>query len=644
MLQSIRDRTQGWLTWFIVILICTSFALWGIHSYLQSGDTTQIIAEVNGYEITKRQHQATYERLRQQLQAQQGSDFIFSPAIENSLKQQALTQLIKAKALSDAAFNSGYRVSQQQLSAMVAQIPAFQNEGQFSVEKFHEILARTGYTENAFFQALQADILIGQVQSGFIATAFGLPNEVAQVRALLNQKRDISYLTIPVTKFKTQSTVTQQQLEEYYHNHQAEFMVPEQVSINYIELGLDKLAEAQAISESQVKQYYQENIKQFAKPVRYHLAHIFIELPANKASDEQITKIQTKLAKITNELKSNLNFSELTKTYSDDVITARKGGDLGWVHLTDLDPEVSKATAKLTNQNSISQPIRVKNGYEIIKLIAIEPVVTASYQEVKDSIKKRLAQQKAHELYTNLSDKLANLTFSSPDSLAPAAKELALPIHQTGLFSRAGGKEPLTTNPKIIAAAFARDSLEGNNSDLIEIAPGHIIVLRINEHKPATTKPFNEVKATIEAKLQELHMRSAAKQLGETIVKEIAAGKSAENIGKNYNLAWRDIANLTRHSETVEPALIKASFSMTPPSNAAKPTVQGFELASGDYVVIALQKVTNAELQKLSAQEKEAFANEMALSYADVAYQLYVDYIMKQAKIKLHTDKLTQEA
>ena len=39
MLQEIRERAQGWIAWFIVILISVPFALWGISSYFDGGST-----------------------------------------------------------------------------------------------------------------------------------------------------------------------------------------------------------------------------------------------------------------------------------------------------------------------------------------------------------------------------------------------------------------------------------------------------------------------------------------------------------------------------------------------------------------------------------------------------------------------------
>jgi peptidyl-prolyl cis-trans isomerase D len=52
MLQSIRDRTHGWIAGIIISLVILSFALWGIHSYLEGGGGSDTVAKVNSVEIS----------------------------------------------------------------------------------------------------------------------------------------------------------------------------------------------------------------------------------------------------------------------------------------------------------------------------------------------------------------------------------------------------------------------------------------------------------------------------------------------------------------------------------------------------------------------------------------------------------------
>ena len=48
MLQTIREKTQGWIAGTIISIIILSFALWGIHSYFTSGGASANVATVNG--------------------------------------------------------------------------------------------------------------------------------------------------------------------------------------------------------------------------------------------------------------------------------------------------------------------------------------------------------------------------------------------------------------------------------------------------------------------------------------------------------------------------------------------------------------------------------------------------------------------
>jgi peptidyl-prolyl cis-trans isomerase D len=58
----------------------------------------------------------------------------------------------------------------------------------------------------------------------------------------------------------------------------------------------------------------------------------------------------------------------------------------------------------------------------------------------------------------------------------------------------------LLGNQKVLAAIFSDDSLKNKrNTEVVEVAPNTLLAARVNEHRPASTKPFEAVKADIEA-------------------------------------------------------------------------------------------------------------------------------------------------
>lgn len=267
MLQNIRDRSQGWITSVIIGIIAFTFVLWGVNSYVGSGNT-DTMANVNGETITRGQVQLAYERLRQQQQVQLGADFAINHDVEKQLKQQALNQLVTTDVLTQSALKQGLRFTDQQLSVVLRTIPAFQVNGQFSPKRFHEVLNSMLYNERSFLMDMRSGMLINQMRFGMLNSAFALKSEVDAVIKLVNQRRDIRYVVLPYKEFIPKVTVSEQAIQDYYRKHQNEFKTPEQVSVEYLELAVSDLKAQQKVDTAQVLQYYKDNIDNFTSPAK----------------------------------------------------------------------------------------------------------------------------------------------------------------------------------------------------------------------------------------------------------------------------------------------------------------------------------------------------------------------------------------
>ncbi len=95
---------------------------------------------------------------------------------------------------------------------------------------------------------------------------------------------------------------------------------------------------------------------------QYHLAEIFI--PVTDPSDE--TPAQNFANTVIGQLRSGAPFPIVAAQFSQ-AATALAGGDLGFVQLSQLDPQVA-ATVQQMPVGAISNPIRVPGGYEIVQL------------------------------------------------------------------------------------------------------------------------------------------------------------------------------------------------------------------------------------------------------------------------------------
>lgn len=641
MLQNIREHAQGFIAWTIVILVCVTFSLWGIHAYLgmsKSGSSkSDVIAKVNRDKIEQSQLNVLYERMRQQEQMQLGADYTNNSIIELRLKKQALNQLIMSTILSQAAISGGYRISDKQIDASILKMPAFQVNGVFSKDRFQEILSSTLYTEDAFLADLYRALLISQVQSGFVESGFVLPTDLEQAIRLVNQRRSISYLLIPLSKLLPKASASEQEAMEFYRHNQDKFSVPEQIKVAYLELSVPEISAKLQFDEPTLHQFYKDNLNVFTKPESWHVAHILIKVPQD-ASRIQVEAARQKIINLHNELNSGRSFSALAEQYSDDVLSAPQGGKLAWMNRENLDPQFEHAMSTL-KVGEVSEPVRTKYGFHLIKLLGIKQADVQPFNKVRRQVEAALAQQKAEQILATESDKLSSLTYANPNTLSIAAQALNIPIKTTEFFTREGAHEGMGSNPKFVAAAFGSDVLRGNNSDVISINPQKLVVLRIQERTLATTKPFQEVKDKI---LLQLRMKDAQKKtidLGQTILKEVKSGESLSNLARSRGVLLENRQDVGRFASSVNPLILSAAFRLPKPVDGAV-SAKGMSLPSGGFIVLVVTDVRDGKLNKQSAIEKRIFQQQLEGKNGQVDYQLYVHDLLNRAKVSILDENL----
>lgn len=257
MLQTIHDRTQGWITSIIIGLLIIVFTLWGLHGYLEFSNNkkgSKIIARIAGQSLSQNDFDKAYQRLYQQASGRlEIGGLVNHQKLIEQLKQQVLQQWEETQVLAQTALQANYRISQTLIDSVLLNVPAFQSAGHFSVQNFYAALKAMDYTKSKFLKELKEMLLINQVQQGIIQSAFVLPNEINQTVKLLNQKRDYAYLIIPYTKFLAPSSISASQAFAYYQQHKQDFLQPEQVSIDYIKLSSSKGASERTFVEAKDK-------------------------------------------------------------------------------------------------------------------------------------------------------------------------------------------------------------------------------------------------------------------------------------------------------------------------------------------------------------------------------------------------------
>ncbi len=256
----------------------------------------------------------------------------------------------------------------------------------------------------------------------------------------------------------------------------------------------------------------------------------------------------------------------------------------------------------------------------------------ANYDKVADQVRSAYLTEQTNKQFAQKRDDLSNLIYEHPDSLKPAAEALKLPLKTSAFFDRSGGKQGVTKDRAVIAAAFSDAVLkQGENSDVITLADGSVVVLRLQLHKPAKERPLAEVQQQIVKQLTEQKATVLAHETAEKLVGAIQSGKSLQQVSQKYNVNWKSQGFVTYDDKKVNQQLLQQIFLLPQPAQK-KLSAASVALTDGTYAVVVLQRVEKAKLS-LTLDQKKLYVKRIAQAKGQSLVQLYKQTLLKQAKI-----------
>ena len=627
MLQKLNERIQGVVAWVVIVLIASTFTLFGVDYYMQSHHSSDAEVVVNDEPISKQAFEINFRRSRQQKDPSQ----LTTAASENALKKKVLDDMVVNLVTVQAAKSGGFAVSAEQANSAIVSIPQFQQDGHFSAERYQQALGGAMFTPESFQNEVRQGMLLNQQRFAFIGSAYALPSEIQRFVKLYMQTRDYDYLQISTGLFLDKNQITDEQINSYYKKNKQEFIAPEKVSIDFVRLSMQQVREAMKVSDEDIQHYYDENQSNFLTPAQWKVSHILFALPAEADADVQ-KEIKQNAEEAYQALVNNpTQFSQWVKTMSSDKLSTANDGVLPWISAGQT--EFDKALSTLTHPGQISAPLKTKHGYEVFKLIAYKPAKLKLLAEVKPQITEQLKLELAQAKYAQILEQLTDLSYQTPDSLAPVASDLKLPVEQTGFFSREGGNTEITKNKQIINTAFSHDIMDlGNNSEPVQLDNDSVIVLRVKKHMPAETKALADVKDSIVDKLSLQQAEIKAKELGTSMLSLKDKDSEAQKaIIDSKQLVWHEITEASRDSDKTDAMINDLAFSLSRPDSR-----DGRKLMNGDFVIVRLKKINDGNYENLDKEQQASLTQQIETSYGLMDYDLYVNNLVSKAKIDKH--------
>ena len=623
MLHFIRERAQGWVAWFIVGLITIPFALWGVNSYI-TGDSDVVVATVNGDPIKQVEFQRAQQQFRDNMRQRMGDSFDPSLFDNADTKQAVLDGLIQQRLLFAANKTLGQRVSDSDISHAVQQTEAFQVDGQFSIERYKQLLSRAGFSPSTYETQLRMDLLGRELTNNIQGTATVTDYDVNHLLRIEKQKRELAYGIVESAALASAIEVNNVEAMAFYETHQARYTTPERVSVDYVELSVAGLADQVMVDDAALTQFYTDNQSQFMSPEQRRVSHILIE-----GDVETALKI---LAAAEHRVTQGEAFDVVAKALSQDTGSAADGGDLGFMQAGVMgDAAFDDALFSLANVGDVSQIVQTEYGHHLIKLTDIQAPEGKALEDVKADVEASYRRQQAEQLFFEQAELLAELSYENPDSLELASEELALTIKSSGLFTREGGTG-IAGHTKLVAMAFNDDVLvEDLNSAVIELSDTHLAVIHKKVHELTSQLAFDAVADEIKRQLKLEHAEKKAAEVGQALLTKLQSGAAASPLFSTGQ--WHEMSVVERSQASVDREILDQAYAMQKPTDKA--VFHGFSLDNGDYAIVELKSVIEVDTDAVSEQDRAGLSAYLARNQGDSELKAFLASLKADADIEI---------
>ncbi len=189
-----------------------------------------------------------------------------------------------------------------------------------------------------------------------------------------------------------------------------------------------KGGDAVKVSDVEIKTVYNKNQKQFQLPERIHASHILVkavvpelkkelreknpkitDTELNQSVEARQQEMKAKAEDLFKQVKADpAKFEELAKKHSEDTVSARAGGDLGFMVENNTDAQFWAALEKTAPGKLYPNVVPTVFGYHIVRVLEKNPAHQESYAEAKEFIREHLSQNKKQEFLKQWAEQKRN--------------------------------------------------------------------------------------------------------------------------------------------------------------------------------------------------------------------------------------------
>ncbi len=632
MLDRMRQH-RNWLKWSLGIVVATFIFLY-VPSFMRpigiGATPTDVLATVNGREVSVSSYQRSYEAQMQSLRAAYGDKFDEKMLRQMGIAQNIIQRLVDEEAVLAEADRLGITVSDAELHERIIRMPGFQENGQFvGFTRYQQILQyqRPPLRPSEFETQYRGELVAEKLQAAVTGWVRVSDADVDQEYQKRNDKVKLELAIFTANQFRAGIQPTDAELQAQFSAHADSYRIPEKRRVRYLAIDADALRSKVTVTPEEVEARYKENIQTYSTPDQIRASHILFK---TEGKDEAAVR---KLAEsVLAKAKAGADFAALAKQYSDDDSNKNNGGDLDYFGKGSMVKEFDDV-AWAMKPGQISDLVKTQFGLHIIKLVDKKAATTRTLAEVKPQLEDQLRMEKAQVEAQKTADAIAGEIKAAAD-LDRVARARGFQIGDSGLFAR---DEPLTGlgfAPAVAAEAFTmqQDKVSGE----LRTNQGFAFITLV-EIKPPASPKLDDVKDkvkddVIRLKAVEVARAKAAAMAQAAKTNFAAAAKSAGVEVKTTDFVSRGTA---LPEVGVSPVVDSAVFALKTGDTTAP-------ISTDNAVVVAHLKERQNGNPATAASEKDALRAQLLDQKRGEFFSAYMNKAKGALKIGYNENAIKQ--
>ena len=453
MLDRMRRR-KNWLKWSLAF-VCLAFVAFYIPDFLHQHDVgvaapNDIVADVEGREITVADFHRIYYQQLEIYRGAYGGSISEQTLRQLGLDRQVLQQLVDEQAALEEADRLGLAVTDAEIRGRIIALPAFQENGAFvGEERYKQILRvqRPPMTHAQFEESFRQGLLLEKLQRALTEWMTVTDGEVEEEFRQRNEQVRLELVTFLADAFRPEVTVTDADVHSHFEANTSAYRIPDKRQIRFLAVDLQALREQVVVSPQDIERAYNDSIDQYSIPEQVRASHILLQ---TEGQDEAAVRQQAEA--ILAETRTDADFAELARKYSEDEGSRVNGGDLDFFTRGRMVPEFEEVAFSM-EPGEISDLVTTPYGFHIVKVTDKRELQVRLLEDVREQIVEQLtsarAQARADRIALELSEEI-----DDPDDLERVAASRGLSVQESEFFTIDEPIPGLGPSPEVAAEAF----------------------------------------------------------------------------------------------------------------------------------------------------------------------------------------------